>query len=190
MLQARAIVEAAQRLVAEKGNEFTIQDLVTEADVALQTFYRYFPGKDELLLAVLEDLIAQACVLFEERARPLTDPVSRLRSHVASVFETLEADDGAPAGGRFVAAEHWRLAQLFPEEIAQATGPYTGLLEAEILAGLDAGLLHSTDPHRDAWFMSQLVLSVYHHQSCMPNRAPSIADDIWGFCAGALSCEA
>lgn len=182
------IVDAAQRLVSERGDEFTIQELVSEADVALQTFYRYFPGKDELLLAVLEDLIRGACVGFEERAAGLADPVSRLRSHITSVFETLEADNGA--GGRFVASEHWRLARLFPEEITQATRPYTNLLLAEIQSGSDAGLFHSADPETDAWFMSQLVLSVYHHQSCLPDRGSAVADEIWTFCAGALHCEA
>ena len=59
--QAMVLVAAGRRLVFEKGHAFTINELVKEAGVALQTFYRYFSGKDELLLAVLEDLVGEAC---------------------------------------------------------------------------------------------------------------------------------
>jgi AcrR family transcriptional regulator len=34
---------------------------VKEAGVALQTFYRYFASKDELLLAVIADAMTEAC---------------------------------------------------------------------------------------------------------------------------------
>ncbi len=66
---ARLIVEAAQRLVSEKGSSFTIQGLAREAGFSLQTFYRYFAGKEELLLAVIEQRIADACVEFETHGR-------------------------------------------------------------------------------------------------------------------------
>src|SRR5437660_4345465 len=41
MVQARAIVDAARRLVARKGERFTTHDLVKEAGVGLPTFYRH-----------------------------------------------------------------------------------------------------------------------------------------------------
>ncbi|WP_138985403.1 helix-turn-helix domain-containing protein, partial [Mycobacterium avium] len=49
--QVRLMLDAALRLIREKGDSFTTQELVKEAGVALQTFYRYFATKDELLLA-------------------------------------------------------------------------------------------------------------------------------------------
>jgi hypothetical protein len=54
LLHATVIIETASRLITEKGSEFTTQELVKEAGVSLQTFYRYFPSKDQLILAVLE----------------------------------------------------------------------------------------------------------------------------------------
>ena len=64
------IVAAARRLIAERGERFTTQELVKEAGVALQTFYRIFGGKDQLLLAVFEDLIAESCAEYEAGGRP------------------------------------------------------------------------------------------------------------------------
>ena len=44
--QVRQMLDAARRLIVAKGEEFTTQELVAEAGVALQTFYRYFASKD------------------------------------------------------------------------------------------------------------------------------------------------
>jgi AcrR family transcriptional regulator len=39
---------------------------VTQADVALQTFYRYFSSWDQLLLAVIDEMISETCQMYEE----------------------------------------------------------------------------------------------------------------------------
>lgn len=187
--QARVIVDAALRLIASGTEEFTTQELIAEAGVALQTFYRYFAGKDELLLAALEDLIGRASDGFAERAEGITDPVARLQSHLMSVVDTLTPSDDGRSGARFVASEHWRLAKLFPEELAIATKPFTDLLAAEIRAGVEADVLRSQDPERDAWLMAQLVLSVHHHYSFAATVDASIADDLCRFCLSAVGIE-
>ena len=53
-----AILAAGHRLVGAKGADFTIVELCREADVALQTFYRYFGSKDQLLVALIGDQIS------------------------------------------------------------------------------------------------------------------------------------
>ena len=59
--QVRLMLDAARRLIRDQDGDFTTQDLVAEAGVALQTFYRYFASKDELLLAVIGDAMTEAC---------------------------------------------------------------------------------------------------------------------------------
>jgi len=184
--RARVLIDAARRLIAVNGENFTTHDLVKEAGVALQTFYRYFSGKDELLLAVIEDMVMEACVTYEARAEGIADPIDRLHSHITSVVDQLAAaPDGRP-DARFVATEHWRLSRLFPDEVALATRPYTDLLRSEIAAATDAGLLRSTDPERDAWLTTQLVMSVFHHHSFSAEADPTLAADLWRYCFGAL----
>jgi len=185
--QASVLVEAARRLITEDGESFTIQQLATEAGVALQTFYRYFASKDELLLAVLEDLILQACESFRLRASGLDDPVERLHSHVTAVVALLDEVDASAPAARFITSEHWRLSRLFPAEVAAAIRPYADLLQAEISAATDAGTLRSVDPERDAWLIEQLVLSVFHHHTCSGTTDPDLADDLWRFCLQGLA---
>jgi AcrR family transcriptional regulator len=184
---AVAIIAAARRLIAERGDRFTTQELVKEAGVALQTFYRHFGGKDQLLLAVFEVLIAEYAAQAEEAARELPDPVARLRFYVTSAVRSVGADaDGI--GPRFVTAQHWRLHQLFPEEISRATEPFTRLIARQLDAAAAAGLLGSTDPERDAWFVTKLVMAVFHHYAFVEAKldADAIGASLWSFCRSAL----
>jgi AcrR family transcriptional regulator len=184
---AVAIIDAARRLIADRGDRFTTQELVKEAGVALQTFYRHFGSKDQLLLAVFEAMIAEYCVQAEEAARGLPDPVARLRFYVTSAVQSVGADaDGI--GPRFVTAQHWRLHELFPEEISRATEPFTQLVARQLDAAVAAGLLGSTDPERDAWFVTKLVMAVFHHYAFVEARpdVDAIGASLWSFCRSAL----
>ncbi|MBL7490164.1 helix-turn-helix transcriptional regulator [Frankia sp. AgB1.9] len=198
--QAKLIVQAARRLVNEKGDQFTTQELAREAGVALQTFYRHFPGKDQLMVAVIEDLIAESAEAYAEAAKELPDPVARLRYYVLAMLSGLDAArgsgastggaDGATgeAGPRFVTAQHWRLHQRFPEDMAHAIQPITDLIATELRAGEAAGLLHPTDVDRDAALVTKLLMTVYHHHAFAPPEQPidEIAAHLWAFCLAAV----
>ena len=133
--QATSIVEAAERLIASNKASFTMQQLLKEAGIALQTFYRYFEGKDQLLLAVIENMVGKSCTEFRESARDLPDPVSRLRSYITSVVTSLDATGDNSSGPRFITTEHWRLFPLYPAEVTRATQPFSDLLLEEIDGG-------------------------------------------------------
>src|SRR4051794_37803391 len=111
--QARVIVDAARRLIVDKGESFTTQELIKEAGVALQTFYRYFGSKDELLLAVIEEMIAESCAHWRAQAHDIDDPVERLHLYVTWALATLYTADADVPNARFIASEHWRLSSLF-----------------------------------------------------------------------------
>ncbi|MCK9932856.1 TetR/AcrR family transcriptional regulator [Frankia sp. Mgl5] len=188
MRQMKVIVAAAKRLIAQKGTSFTTQELVKEAGVAMQTFYRHFEGKDQLLMAVIEEMVTDQAVRYEQDARDLPDPVARLRRHILSVLGSLDASGDESTGPRFITAEHWRLHQLYPEEMAQATQPFADLVAREIRAARDAGLLAPQDVERDAALVARLVMSVYHHYAfaAAPEPAEVIADHLWAFCLAGL----
>jgi AcrR family transcriptional regulator len=181
-----ALLAAAHRLVRERGDDFTTQDLVREADVALQTFYRHFGGKDQILLAVVGDLIAGHCEQLALTGEQLADPVERLRAYVYGTLATLESPGAS--GARFMTSQHWRLHQAYPEELAAATKPFADLVQRELEAGQAEGVLHPHDPERDAWIINKLVMSVFHHFAFAADdpAAASVADDVWAFCLAAV----
>jgi TetR/AcrR family transcriptional regulator len=183
--QVRLMLDAALRLIREKGDGFTTQELVKEAGVALQTFYRYFASKDELLLAVIADAMNDACARWEEAARELRDPVARLRFYVTTIIDVLDSEGGGGGTAKFVVSTHWRLHRIFPEELAEAEKPFVDLLLGEINAGVEAGLLAPANPEWAAWFIAELVRSVYHYYAYAPREA-GVKDQLWQFCLTSL----
>jgi len=187
--QATVIVEAARRLIALKGSAFTTQELVKEAGVALKTFYRYFGSKDQLLVAVIEDLISSACLEFELRADELSDPLERLRYFVSTaVAATTVGSEDAVGGAQFITTEHWRLYSLYPTEMERATRPFTDLVLRQMEEATTAGMLAPRHAENDAWLVGQLVMTVYHHYAFAPRDETFevIGDRLWDFCLAAL----
>jgi AcrR family transcriptional regulator len=186
--QARAIVEATQRLIGVKGGSFTTNELAKEAGIALQTFYRYFEGKDQLILAVLEQMVAETSAAYKEAARELDDPLARLHSYITSVVMELTRGEAVVEGARFLTAEHWRLQCLYPAEVTNATKPFTDLVQEEIEEAADRGLLRPVDTAHSAWLVTQLLMGVFHHYAfCEPDEPyEAIAERLWGFCATGL----
>jgi TetR/AcrR family transcriptional regulator len=187
MEQAHTIVAAARRLIIARGDQFTTQELVKEAGVALQTFYRIFGGKDQLLLAVFEDLIAESCADYERAAEPLPDPIARLHFYVQVTVGNI-AEESYGIGPRFVTAEHWRLHQLFPDEMAQATQHFTDMVQRQLELAVEEGLATSTDVPGDSWFITKLVMATFHHYAYSEVSADRtvIAEDLWSFCLRAI----
>jgi TetR/AcrR family transcriptional regulator len=52
----------------------------------------------------------------------------------------------------------------------------------------EEGLLTSKDPQRDAWFVTKLVMAVFHHYAYSedPIDTQAIAEELWQFCLRAL----
>ena len=182
---SRAIIAAAHRLIEQQHEGFTTQELIKEAGVALQTFYRHFAGKDQLLLAVIAELIAEHCRALEARAQHLDDPVERLHVYVTASLESLASPDVNP---QFITAEHWRLHQLYPEEMSAATKPVADLIRRELEAGQAAGVLAPRDPERDAWLINRMIMAAYHHYAFLrdDHAVDTVADDVWEFCLAAV----
>ena len=183
--QMKNMVEAARRLISQKGSGFTTQELAREAGVALQTFYRHFGGKDQLLLATLEDMHAEMAAEYAAAARDLTDPLARLHYYITTIRSGVDGTDPVTqAPARFITAEHWRLHQLFPEEMTLATRPTVDLFARELRIAQEQGLIAPSDVDHSAELMVMLVRTVYHHYAFKATSEPAtaIAEHVWELC--------
>ncbi len=186
--QVRVMLDAARRLVSVK-EDFTTQELVIEAGVSLQTFYRYFASKDELLLALIADAMNEACDRWTKAAADIPDPMDRLRFYITAPLDQFGGDSHAVAGMRFVVTTHWHLYRKFPNELTQAGKPLVDLLFAEINSGATRGLLHPLNPEWDSWFVVELVRSIYHYYAYAMKPDDDlnvIKENLWEFCRTAL----
>ncbi|MFD5828583.1 TetR/AcrR family transcriptional regulator [Lentzea sp. NPDC060358] len=68
-----AIVAATLQLCTDNGFDATTVDAIAErADVSRRTFFRFFPAKENAVIALDEDLFAAAVGLFERSGRTAT----------------------------------------------------------------------------------------------------------------------
>src|SRR5947199_10186053 len=79
--RVQRFLDAAFELIDEKGTtEFTIQEVVDRSKQSLRSFYEYFDGKDELVLALFEETIREADDDIRGAVETETDPLDRLRA--------------------------------------------------------------------------------------------------------------
>jgi len=69
------LVHAARSVFARQGMDVTtINQITEEADVGFGSFYNHFEGKDEIVAAVLEQVIAEAGAAIDHATADIDDP--------------------------------------------------------------------------------------------------------------------
>ena len=133
----------------------------------------------------MEDMIAEGAADMARQAQSIDDPLARLRFFVTRPIELLEIN---PQGNKVITAEHWRLHQLYPDEVARSTQHFSDLVEPEIEAAAASGALRPVDPPRDAAMITKLVMAMVHHYAFigLGDGIGVVNDHLWRFCLAAL----
>jgi AcrR family transcriptional regulator len=90
----RAIAGAALRLFDERGfEETTISDIAAAADVSPRTFFSYFPSKDNVVFAEMDERLADVRAGLAERPSGET-PLATFRRVAEALLQAIAAEDG------------------------------------------------------------------------------------------------
>src|SRR5215217_9230420 len=77
--RVQRFLDAALELMSSTdGKEFTVQEVVERSGQSLRSFYQYFAGKHELLLALFEESIRTTAEHLREVVATEDDPLERL----------------------------------------------------------------------------------------------------------------
>ncbi len=175
------LVGAARDLANETGTSgFTVAQVAQRAGLSLKSFYRCFAGKDDLLVALLEEDSRLGAVILAEVVDAHTEPDARLRAYVVGIFELL-THPGALGYAGVLVGEHRRLSEARPDEMRSALAPMVDLLAQEI-----AGAVTTSEPARDAHIVFALLLEGIHEVTLGRVEPRDEADYLWRFCRGAL----
>ena len=88
---------------AESGKEFTVQEVVDRSGQSLRSFYQYFAGKHELLLALFDEAILSTADRLEEQLARQDTPLERLHTFVVEYYRMCLP---APKGRRLEEQSH------------------------------------------------------------------------------------
>lgn len=88
-----ALIQAASRVMTEKGVDgATMLEIAERADVGAGTVYNYFKSKDELAIAVLEEMMHNLALRIEKVTNAFEDPAQVYAFGIRTVLETATTD--------------------------------------------------------------------------------------------------
>ena len=149
--EVRRLVDAGYAVMRRTGMlDPRVTDIVRDAGLSNQAFYRHFRGKDELLVAILDDGRRRLLEYLERRMAASEPGAARVRAWVGGVMEQAR-NPAAAENTRPFAINNARLADRFPDEVARSQELLVAPLRDAVA---DAG----GDPQRDADVIYHLTI--------------------------------
>jgi AcrR family transcriptional regulator len=180
------LLAAARDLANETGNAaFTVTQVTQRAGLSLKSFYRCFAGKDDLLLALIEEDSRIGAAILREAVDAHDDPAARIRAYIIGIFDLL-THPGALGYAGVLVCEERRLAHERPAELQLALAPLWRLLASEISRAVAAAVCASCDPDQDAQTIFALVLCGIHDATLGRVVPREHAEYLWRFCWSGL----
>ena len=181
--RVQRFLDAALELLSTSANkEFTVQQVVERSGQSLRSFYQYFDGKHELLLALFEEEMSEAV----GRIQAVTvdgDPLDRLEQSVLVLYELCSPDRASTQPLFFEFAQ--RLLVSHPAEVSKAYTPLFEYLVEMAEDAAEAGLLRPGRPRRLAAIVLQAATTTAGRSA--GGAHPITAEEMWEFCLHAIA---
>jgi AcrR family transcriptional regulator len=154
--RVQRFLDAALELMMQNdaGKDFTVQDVVERSGQSLRSFYQYFAGKHELLLALFEESVRSTAEHLQEVVTEVDDPLERLHRFVVEHYlvcrpapksRSTKKSGPTPAAmaefGQKLLTEH-------PKEASRAFVPVVSLFEQLLDGAAAVGALRPGMNHR------------------------------------------
>lgn len=142
-VRKREILIAARELFIKKGYDQTsVNDILKIVDIAKGTFYYYFTSKEEVLEAIILDIVEdgarRAEKILEDKSIPL---VHRIMMAIMAQAPEFEGSDEIKEELHKV--ENAKLEQLYQKAMLKRM---TSVLEKPILEGIEQDIFHTQYP--------------------------------------------
>jgi AcrR family transcriptional regulator len=158
--EVEQLVEATYRIVSRDGTvDPRVRDILLEAGLSTQAFYRHFRSKDDLLLVLLDDGRRRLADYLSHRIAKARSPEGMVRAWISGMLAQAANAEAAERTRPFLVGLP-RLREAFPAEHAESEAVLIGLLTEVISAGVAAGSMASADPGRDALAIYRLTLGI------------------------------
>jgi AcrR family transcriptional regulator len=173
--EVERLIRAGVRVMQRHGDfDPRVSEVVREAGLSNQVFYRHFRSKDEFLLAVLDDGVRDLVGYLEHRMAGADTPAERVRRWLGGIVAQARNPEAAEATRPFVIPRA-RLAERFPDDVGSSIERLLAPLRAAIEDGVAAGELPGADPARDARALYDLAMG-WLERSLLCAADPALAD--------------
>ncbi|KWX66171.1 TetR/AcrR family transcriptional regulator [Mycobacterium sp. NAZ190054] len=156
--RASRFMRSALAILGETGRtDFTVLEVVERSKTSLRAFYQHFATKDELLLALVEKIMADATDRWRAETDPLNsaDALRRLIDRVSAPAESSTQD----SINRGLTYYNDHLLETRPKEFAKVLAPLHRLVADILRRGVGEGTFRADlDVDTDAAILMQTVL--------------------------------
>lgn len=151
--RSQTFIWAAIELLRERGTAFSLQEVSDRAGLSLRLFYQHFHGKDDLLLAVLEEEYRVITARHRNQLGDEPDPVRRLIRYLDVSLAV--ASEESPHNIALLKYEV-ELSISHPDEMAQAQAPQIDLAREIIAEGIASGAWCPSGAEEGAYVITAL----------------------------------
>jgi len=152
-----AYLEEVQRLIRAgvavmertQSTNPRVSEIVREAGLSNQAFYRHFRSKDELLVAILDDGLRQLVGYLTHQMDKEPTGLGKVRRWVEGILAQA-TNPAAARATRGVILNSVRLAELFPDDSRRSEDVLRAPLREAIALAVERGERTRADPERDA----------------------------------------
>jgi AcrR family transcriptional regulator len=156
--RATRFMGSALAILGETGRtDFTVLEVVERSKTSLRAFYQHFATKDELLLALVEKIMADATEHWRAESEALSsaDALRRLIERISAPAESSTQD----SINRGLTYYNDHLLETRPKEFAKVLAPLHGLVGDILRRGIAEGAFRADlDVDTDAAILMQTVL--------------------------------
>jgi AcrR family transcriptional regulator len=174
---------------AESGREFTVQEVVDRSGQSLRSFYQYFAGKHELLLALFDEAIRSTADRLEQQIAKEDAPLDRLHRFVVEYYRMcLPAPTGKASKNNptpVMAEFSHELLTAHQDEAARAFVPLVALLEKVLADAVDSGAVRPGVEHEEdaGMILSTIMFNAAYAPTISGTRHDGVraAEQMWEF---------
>ncbi len=146
--RVQRFLDAALELMSDSasGKDFTVQEVVERSGQSLRSFYQYFDGKQELLLALFEESVRSATEDVHQAIDQEADALGRLHRFVVEYYRLCRPSrKGRARKGSPVALAEFaqQLMTAHPAEASRAYAPLVSLFEELLGDAVAAGAVRA-----------------------------------------------
>ena len=187
--RASRFMKSALSILGETGrSDFTVLEVVERSKTSLRSFYQHFSTKDELLLALIDKIMAESTKKWREETTGLrsTAALGVLIDRICAPAESSTQD----SINRGLTSYNDRLGETLPREYARVLSPLHQLIRDILNQGIAEGSFRADlEVETTAALILQTVLGAMRLRALGAelNGVPIDANHIYEFCARGLA---